>query len=149
MIEEWKVIKEWNGVTNKNSTHCSGDRIYVSNTGKVKLNDTELTLDRGLYINKDYEICIVGTSWPFGNMYRTIYQLFTGKLKKGYGWNIHHIDGNHYNNSLDNLLQVTAFEHGKIHAEQGDMNTGPLYNLKWLYEQRNKAEEVIELTNKL
>ena len=148
MIEEWKLIKEWNGVTQKTNIHCTGDKLYVSNTGKVRLNDIELTLDRGLYINKDKEIHIVGASWPYGNIHRTIYKLFTGELKKGCGWNIHHIDGNHYNNNLDNLVQLTAFEHGKIHAEQGDMNRGPLCNSEWLNEQLNKADKVIALTNK-
>ena len=31
---------------------------------------------------------------------------------------VHHIDGNHDNNSPDNLMVVTASEHGKIHAAQ-------------------------------
>lgn len=149
MIEEWKLIKEWNGLTTSTSTHCTGDKLYVSNTGKVKLNDIELTLDKGLYINKGYEICIVGTSWPLGNMHRTIYQLFTGKLKKGCGWNIHHIDGNHYNNNINNLVQLTPFEHGKVHAEHdSDWGDNNPRNKKWVEYQQSRAEEVIELTHK-
>lgn len=34
-------------------------------------------------------------------------------LRKGF--QVHHIDGNHNNNSLDNLMVVTRSEHGKIH----------------------------------
>lgn len=33
---------------------------------------------------------------------------------------IHHIDGNHNNNDISNLLAVTWEEHYKIHHEQGD-----------------------------
>lgn len=34
-------------------------------------------------------------------------------LKKGF--HVHHIDGNHSNNSIDNLIVVTRSEHRKIH----------------------------------
>lgn len=33
---------------------------------------------------------------------------------------IHHIDGNHENNHIDNLQPVTALEHYEIHKTQGD-----------------------------
>lgn len=33
---------------------------------------------------------------------------------------IHHIDGNSKNNSIENLMPVTAFEHFHIHKNQGD-----------------------------
>jgi len=33
---------------------------------------------------------------------------------------IHHIDGNHENNQIDNLQPVTALEHYEIHKAQGD-----------------------------
>lgn len=32
------------------------------------------------------------------------------------GEQVHHIDGNHTNNSADNLMVVTKSEHMKIHA---------------------------------
>lgn len=33
---------------------------------------------------------------------------------------IHHIDGNHNNNAIDNLQPVTSLEHYEIHKAQGD-----------------------------
>ena len=33
---------------------------------------------------------------------------------------IHHIDGNHSNNAIENLKPVTALEHYEIHKSQGD-----------------------------
>jgi len=33
---------------------------------------------------------------------------------------IHHIDGNHYNNDITNLMAVTIKEHFEIHLKQGD-----------------------------
>lgn len=33
---------------------------------------------------------------------------------------IHHVDGNHNNNFIENLLPVTALEHYNIHKAQGD-----------------------------
>jgi hypothetical protein len=36
------------------------------------------------------------------------------------GIEIHHIDGNHQNNNIENLLAVTPEEHYNIHYQQGD-----------------------------
>jgi hypothetical protein len=33
---------------------------------------------------------------------------------------IHHIDGDHYNNTIENLTLVTTSEHARIHGQQGD-----------------------------
>lgn len=124
MIEEWKIIKEYKSYNNGISLHLKGDKILLSNTGRVKivndlLPDLELTLENGgLYISKRthiYDIYINGLSWSNQTMYRTIYTLFKGKPKKGY--NIHHIDFNHLNNSLDNLIEVSPYKHGVIHKE--------------------------------
>lgn len=64
-------------------------------------------------------------------IYRKIYEQHHGEIPKGY--HIHHIDGNHSNNSIDNLACVTAQEHYDIHYSQGDygacwslINTGHL-----------------------
>ena len=43
-----------------------------------------------------------------------IYEEAFGKVRKGY--EIHHIDGNKLNNSLDNLTVVTRLEHKRLHG---------------------------------
>jgi hypothetical protein len=61
--------------------------------------------------------------------YRKIYESKFGKIpkdKNGRSYEIHHIDGNHNNNSLDNLICVSIEEHYKIHLEQGDFNAANL-----------------------
>jgi len=51
-------------------------------------------------------------------IYRRIYEQHFGPIPKGY--HIHHKDGNHYNNHIDNLQCVTAQEHFRLHYEQKD-----------------------------
>jgi hypothetical protein len=50
--------------------------------------------------------------------YRKVWERVNGDIPKGY--HIHHIDGNHYNNSIDNLKLVTQEEHFWIHYNQND-----------------------------
>lgn len=50
--------------------------------------------------------------------YRSIWEKQNGKISEGY--EIHHIDGNHFNNSLSNLKCVSIQEHYSIHMQQGD-----------------------------
>lgn len=50
--------------------------------------------------------------------HRRIYEHHFGPIPKGY--HIHHIDGNHSNNHIDNLQCITAQEHYNIHKDQGD-----------------------------
>lgn len=55
--------------------------------------------------------------------YRKIWESANGPIPKdneGFSYEIHHIDGNHKNNSLDNLKLVTIREHLQIHLEQED-----------------------------
>lgn len=57
------------------------------------------------------------------NYHRLIYENHFGPIpvdEDGRSYEIHHIDGNHSNNSLDNLLCVSVEEHYRIHNEQGD-----------------------------
>lgn len=50
--------------------------------------------------------------------YRKIYEEHCGPIPKGY--HIHHIDGNHENNDINNLAAMPAKEHYDAHFEQGD-----------------------------
>jgi hypothetical protein len=52
------------------------------------------------------------------SIYRKIYEQSHGPIPKGY--HIHHKDGNHANNHIDNLQCVSPEEHYRIHESQGD-----------------------------
>jgi hypothetical protein len=55
--------------------------------------------------------------------HRRIYEKHYGPIPKdshGRSYEIHHIDGNHKNNSIENLKLVTIQEHYDIHYAQGD-----------------------------
>jgi hypothetical protein len=55
--------------------------------------------------------------------YRKLWESNYGPIPKddeGFSHEIHHIDGNHNNNLLTNLMIVTIREHLKIHLEQED-----------------------------
>lgn len=54
------------------------------------------------------------------NNYRAIYERAYGPILEGY--EIHHIDGNHNNNDISNLIAVTMQEHYDIHFRQEDYN---------------------------
>jgi hypothetical protein len=57
------------------------------------------------------------------NSYRKIWESHNGTIPKdseGRSYEIHHIDGNHTNDSIENLKLVTIQEHYDIHFEQGD-----------------------------
>ena len=55
--------------------------------------------------------------------YRKLYQEQIGPIPidaDGRTYEIHHIDGNRSNNSIDNLIAVSIEEHYNIHFENGD-----------------------------
>lgn len=57
------------------------------------------------------------------NSYRKIWEAHNGPIPKdieGRSYEIHHIDGNHSNDAIENLKLVTIQEHYDIHFEQGD-----------------------------
>lgn len=57
------------------------------------------------------------------NSYRKIWESHYGPIPKdseGRSYEIHHIDGNHKNDSIENLKLVTIQEHYDIHFEQDD-----------------------------
>lgn len=58
------------------------------------------------------------------NYYRKIWEEAYGPIPKdelGRSYEIHHIDGNHANNDLSNLVCVSIEEHINIHLKQGDL----------------------------
>lgn len=55
--------------------------------------------------------------------YRKIWESVNGLIPKdddGFSFEIHHIDGNRNNNSIDNLLCVSIRDHLQIHLDQED-----------------------------
>ena len=71
--------------------------------------------------------------------YRKLYESVFGKIpsdSQGRSYEIHHIDGNHSNNSIENLVCISIEEHYNIHFSQGDFNAANLiaerFNLEYL-----------------
>lgn len=55
--------------------------------------------------------------------YRRLWEEHNGPIpvdEQGFSYEIHHIDGNHHNNNLDNLKLVSIREHLDIHLSQED-----------------------------
>lgn len=57
-------------------------------------------------------------SRPHSRIYRKIYEQNYGPIPDGY--DIHHKDGNPYNNDPNNLIALTPEEHYELHLRQGD-----------------------------
>lgn len=68
-------------------------------------------------------------------LHRLVWETFNGKIKEG--CEIHHIDGNKENNSLENLECKNALEHqrehklGKKHSEQTKKKQSKAIKLWW------------------
>ena len=56
------------------------------------------------------------------------------------GIEIHHIDGNHQNNNIENLLAVTPDEHYEIHYKQGDYAAALLITGRASVDSKIKSE---------
>ena len=67
-MEEWKILKSFDKTGRR---FIKGDVIYISNKGRIKLNDTILEIGKGLYVNGDGQICIVGVGY---NNHTTLYR---------------------------------------------------------------------------
>lgn len=147
MEEIWEVIK-----STKTQSGITINYV-ISNQARVKLeayfNDNKiasynLELGKGLYYKYDkdkniYNILISGCG---GYIYRHVYFMkYTGhQYIKGY--QIHHIDYNHCNNSIDNLYYCSPKEHGKFHAFEWKLG-----NEKQGYNQDWSALELTQLNN--
>lgn len=65
--------------------------------------------------------------------YRTVWQKANGPIPRdslGRSYEIHHINGNHSDNRLENLALVTIEEHYRIHYEQGDYDACNLISMR-------------------
>lgn len=151
MEEIWEVIK-----STKSKSHIRID-TEISNkanvrikayVGEKEISCYDLALGKGLYVkytdnNPTILICRIS-----GDIYRHVYFMqYTGhQYIKGY--QIHHINYNHCNNSIDNLIYCSPVEHGKYHKFQYKLgNEVQGYNQTWtdLEKQQlkdyNKAKE--------
>ncbi len=149
MEQIWEVIKSvktQSGIK-INTEICNNGEVRLKAYFKEKeIAKYNLSLGKGLYVNyKDHSIHIVQC---YGDIYRHVYFMqYTGHqyIK---GWQIHHLDYNHCNNSIDNLVYCTAKDHGLYHAfqyklgneVQGHEQDWTSHELKQL-EDYNKATE--------
>lgn len=132
-MEEYRLFKHFD---DNHLCYLKGDDIYVSNKGNVRLNDEQLTIGHGLCIKKKYYTYICAFDDP---LYRIVYRLFVGEIpydgKETY--NIHHVDYNKLNDSVDNLKLLTSYQHGKIHSD--DVNNGMI---DYLLEQNEQLKQL-------
>ena len=151
MEEIWEVIKSVKTQT--------GIRIdtEISNKANVRIKayvDKKeiacyyLSLGKGLYVKYTDNYPVILICGCSGDIYRHVYFMkYTGhQYIKGY--QIHHIDYNHCNNSIDNLIYCSPKEHGKYHKFQYKLgNEAQGYKQEWTdldkqqLEDSNKANE--------
>lgn len=84
------------------------------------------------------------------NKHRKIYEKYHGVIPQddvGRTYEIHHLDGNHFNNSIDNLKAVTIQEHYDIHKAQEDWGACFLIMRRMMGDELSK-EERIEVARK-
>lgn len=95
---------------------CTPDHKIRLSSGKYVRADSLVTGDSVLAMSRckgtDF-IKFTGTNAHYQE-HRFIYANCIGKLKKGY--DIHHIDGNHYNNTMGNLEQISHSSHTQLHG---------------------------------
>jgi len=68
--------------------------------------------------------------------YRKLYELNIGKIPDN--WEIHHIDFNHNNNKIDNLIAVPSMVHMVIH-QSGFIPRDEIENLIQIYEENKQT----------
>ena len=83
-------------------------------------------------------------------IYRKIWEKVNGPIPKepnGRSYDIHHIDGCHENNNIDNLMCITRQEHYDIHYAQGDFKACQLLAIRLKYTPE-KLSEIASLAAK-
>lgn len=81
------------------------------------------------------------------SIYRKIYEQHYGSIPKdgdGRSYDIHHINGNHSDNRIENLKAVTIEEHYQIHYDQGDWHAALLIGNK----MKKSPETISELSKR-
>ena len=68
--------------------------------------------------------------------YRKLYEKKVGKIPNN--WEIHHIDFNHNNNVLENLIAVPSMVHMIIH-QSGFIPRDEIENLIYIYEANKQT----------
>tara|TARA_R100000656_G_scaffold122550_1_gene98231 strand:+ start:794 stop:1009 length:216 start_codon:yes stop_codon:yes gene_type:complete len=69
--------------------------------------------------------------------YRELYEKHIEKIPKD--WDVHHIDFNHNNNSLDNLISIPKVIHTVIH-QCGYMSKDEIENLIQIYNSNKELK---------
>lgn len=89
------------------------NRFWVSNKGRIKNTDGKILeqidspdYGKGWLVLKDFPTVLV---------YKLVADAWLKYPEYGYGWHVHHIDNDGYNNCPENLIYVSSDEHYKIH----------------------------------
>lgn len=83
--------------------------------------------------------------------YRKLYESVHGTIPvddDGICYEVHHIDGNHDNNDIQNLTAIPIDTHFKVHFEQGDYHACFLIATRMRLSD-NELSEIAKLLNKL
>ena len=133
-MEQWKEFKrQKNGIS-----------FEISNLGNIRLLqyykgdivDSELlSIGHVLYCVQEYNN--IRCYNVAENIYRIVYTAFNSKINKGY--QIHHINFDHTDNRLNNLICLPPREHGKYHMWQSYLQShSTLYDHLNDYDNINK-----------
>lgn len=130
MEEIWETIKSTksqSGITINTEISNKANVRINANYNDIHIATYNLSLGKGLYCDyNNHNILIAKCS---GNIYRYVYFMKYTKHQYIKGWQIHHIDYNHCNNTMDNLYYCSPKEHGKFHKFEfklGNENQGYL-----------------------
>ena len=121
--EDWKKIKwledlkkQYTGTDKRCKDYKSIDNAWVSNKGRVKfeINGKQKIISQNDDIEPGY-LRLVG--YPgFGYVYRLVAETWLVEEQLPARIIVHHIDNDGYNNNVENLILVTPYQHGIIHA---------------------------------
>jgi len=120
-------------------------RIYVSNLGRVKVNETIKT-----QYHTEYGYLKVNI---IGDYYYSVYRLVAETWckcpvnKTTRGWSVHHLNNNGFDNRPSNLIWVNAEEHGLIEANykiQNDDIRNKIIKELNEYETSNNSQQRIK-----
>jgi len=84
--------------------------------------------------------------------YRKIYEQYHGSIpyeSNGRTYEIHHIDGNHNNNNINNLIAITIQEHYNLHYAQGDYGACHFIKLRMKLNRTESSKIQSDLSRKI